>query len=218
MERRSAHLHIIEQGGRILSGARQDAAHPVFSDLPGIQYVMSVHQLRGAEDTHHPHLQAMLNPSLAGLTDDPGKTAVDKDTALEMVAKINQESPDAVTVRAQDATYLATWANVILLDESDHSSNFEELEQAEAHLQKLWYQLDIYDQYLSKCIREPQRYDFAAMQDDILNARIGLNEFRRLNSTGSTCSNALRRALLDTSGIQSIADSISEKISLIGEK
>ena len=128
--RREKHLHLLENSQNII-GDLERKPHSLFKrDFPGVSYVMSVHQLMNPREASDIDIYAMCEPSLVGVTDDPGQVPASDEEAKSSLSAIKPAKALAsiATVQTKRCCFYISWANVVLADETEKSSEFMRLE------------------------------------------------------------------------------------------
>jgi hypothetical protein len=176
---------------------------------------MSVHQLINAKDHDDDVIHAICEPSWIGITDDPSQECVSYDIAYQNISNSCPVLDEMQTVISGNSCFYVSWSNVILSDADMNSSNYAYLEQLELTLQKLWFQVNTYDNYIDNCIHHPRRYNLNAVVREVKRARLLVANFCKVVSTGAGHSNNLKSALIETSRIETISSSLDRKMNML---
>jgi hypothetical protein len=215
--RRERHQQLI-QANHLLDGLRPHTSNPLFKKVPpGIDYVMSVHQVLNAHELPVTHLYAMAEPSLIGITDDPKIDPADEPAAHHALATLRtaEAMKRVVPVPTKRNSYYVSWSNVLLCDPEPQSSDYALLEDLEFALQRLWYKLYFFSKHASLCLENTRRYDVRKCKAMIRSALGEYLSFAEYNSVGSSHSNQLKAELIRTSEIGAIADALGQKEKLL---
>jgi len=223
IDRRKEHLNILESKSEILKrvlGLKKTLSvqNPIIKEEKlEIEYVMSVHHIMDRNYLNESNLFAICEPSFAGITDDPSQIINSYEEAEISIARITPAKAHQVinTISSKNNIFYVSWANVILVDDQNPSNDFELLVQLELDLQKLWYKLFAYDNLLDKVLLNPEIFDEASVKKELLKTKIEYSKLTKINPTGAGHYTRLKESLIETSKIQTIWDSINDKLSLI---
>lgn len=216
LARRDTHLDIQKNKFLILKGIQNETQHPLLKgDLPGIDYVMSVHQLFNASQHSDMNIHIMAEPSLIGVTDDPQQKPLVDSNLNPDLSKIYINQTATVKVSTRGNCFYVSWSNIILTDCDMNSNDYMRLEFMQITLQKLWFQMNCYDNYLNQCIFNSNGYNLDNVVKEINRAKILVSDFCKVDSLSAGYINRLKNALIVTSHIKEISKNVGEKLNMI---
>lgn len=215
--RRSVHQAIL-RAKHIIDDIKIDKKHPLFlREPPGVDYVMSVHQVLNAHEVPITHIYAIAEPSLIGITDDPSLSEADEQDALSALHQIraNDALRSIAAVPTKRNTYYISWSNVVLCDPEAGSGDYKLLEDLEFELQRIWYKLYFYSKYTARCIDRRRGFDVRKCRDRVRSALAEYLSFSEFTSVGARHANQLKAELIRTSKLDGLADALSQKEKLL---
>lgn len=218
IDRRESHIKTQNKKDSLSESPPSEEKHPIFSDVsPGIDYVMSTYQLCNPQELSDAEIFALCKPSLVGITDDSKQTICSKEEARQNLSMINPipSSCNVQIIPSKDSCFYVSWSNVVLTDSNENSSDFQRLADLEIELQKYWYQINMYDTYLDQCICSPNHYNMEKVLHAVKIALLGISGFCKVDSIGAGHINELKKALIETSHIKEIVESLNDKVKMI---
>lgn len=213
--RRERHLSILNKKLDFLNFGENDYDQILSGGSRKAEYVMSVHQLLDWDKHDEASIYAICEPSLVGITDDPDDLESENHHVDEWYFDINELSCDIDRVKFKNSCYYAGWSNVLLLDKNVVSSNFVELRNLEVQLQKLWFQIYIYDNAIDRALKQLNLSLRTRLIEYIYRLILDVYNFSRINSVGSWHINQLKRALVRTSQILELCEGLKTKVNVL---
>lgn len=226
LKRRRTHLQILNPYSRVtkellkIRGA--SSFNPLITKPPErLEYVMSIHFLNcSVYNVSQIEKYCIADPSLLGITDDPLERISNTKVARARNLMNMLETPVVENFRIlqrENHECFVGWANVLFAMYDEDKQLQKLIIRHEIRLQKLWYKLYIYNNFIPSLVSGSKCLRMEAIRKEIMSTKIEYSSLTRVNPTGSNFSNSVILALNDTSNIQKLYEDFANQIKLFTE-